>query len=226
MRRPHSPPLAAALLGAAFGLALVTQGAGCAGAALFGGMIENHRRNSTHSVEAEYNGLVGKSFAVVVAADRVIIADHPDLVPRLTTNLTDRLAEFAGASGYVPAERLLTYLYEHPRWVAMPLSDLAKELGVERLVYIDIQEYRLNEPGNEYLWDGVAAAGVGVIEADSVVPDQFAFEREVRVKFPDKSGYGPTDYPGNVVSAALLKRFVDRASWLFYEHQEPYYPEY
>ena len=53
-----------------------------------------------------------------------------------------------------------------------------------------------------------------------------AFQRAVRVAFPDGTAYGPDDYPRAVVSAALASRFVDRASWLFYEHEEPYYPEY
>lgn len=219
-------PLGALALAAAVALCAALASGGCAVGALVGGMAENHKRNSTHAVAAEYEGLVGKSFAVVVAADRVIQSDYPDAVARLTIGVTERLTEYAGASGVVPADKLLTYLYEHPRWAAMRPSALAKELGVERLVYIDLHEFRLHDPGNKYLWNGAAAGTVSVVEADSSVPDQFAFQRAIRVGFPDGTAYGPDDYPRTVVEAALASRFIDRASWLFYEHQEPYYPKY
>ena len=36
---------------------------------------------------------------------------------------------------------------------------------MERLVFIDLYEYRLNPTGNSYLWDGVAGGHIGVVEA-------------------------------------------------------------
>ena len=72
----------------------------------------------------------------------------------------------------------------------------------------------------------VAAGMVRVYETDSVLPEQPSFERGVAVKFPDKMGYGPDDYSQVAVSSTILKRFVDRSSWLFYTHEEKYYPDY
>ena len=108
----------------------------------------------------------------------------------------------------------------------MPRGELAKELGVERLIVVEVIEYRLTEPGNQYLWDGVAAGTVGVIEADTSISDEFAFEKSVRVTFPDKQGYGPSDFSRQELTTALALRFLDRVTWPFYNHQEPYYPKY
>lgn len=205
---------------------------GCSVIGFGGAMIESARRNSTKAVQAEYTGLKGKKWAVVVVADRVIQSEFPDAVVYLTTQITARLSDpegahkEIGAEGFIPAKTLLSYLYEHPRWIAMPRGALARELGVDRLIVVELIEYRLNDPGNQYLWAGLATGTVGVIEADSAVPDEFAFEKAVSVRFPDKDNFGPNDMSAQVVATALGQRFVDRCSWLFYKHQEKYYPDY
>lgn len=214
---------AAVLLGAAcFGVAAP----GCAIGELAGAMAESSRRQGSTTIEAEYSGLTGKSFAVVVMADRVIQADHAAVVARLTRDIADRLAKFAGGSAFVPGEDVLRYTFNYPRWSTMPPSELARALGVERLVVVELTEYRLNDPGNQYLWQGVAAGSVSVYEAESVVPDEQAYHKALQVKFPDRGGYGPADLPRAAVNTELSRRFIDRASWLFYRHDEKNIIEY
>ena len=210
-------------------LAVMANMAGCNIIAPIGGLVENYKRQSTHAVPEEYRGLAGKRYAVLVIVDRIIQGDNPDIVPYLTTKITERLIQeqqLVGAAGVIPADRLLNYLYDHPRWLSMPRDQLAKELGVERLIVVEVIEYRLTEPGNQYLWDGVAAGTVGVIEVDTSISDEFAFEKSVRVTFPDKQGYGPSDFSRPELTTALALRFLDRVTWPFYNHQEPYYPKY
>ena len=217
---------------------------GCSALGFGGAMIESYRRNSTKAVDQEYEGLKGKNYAVVVCADRAIQGEYPDIVVFLTAKITERLVQHQdevkvtaprssggtdsaiGAAGYVKAEDVLKYQYEHPGWIAMPKSELARALGVERLIWVELVEYRLHEPGNQYLWSGLAAGTVDVYEIDGPAPDEAAFQKSVRVSFPDKSALGPGDLPLNVVATELGRRIVDRVTWLFYRHQEPYYPKY
>jgi hypothetical protein len=207
-------------------LALALSQGGCFVGELAGGMIESHRRNSTKTVEAEYAGLSNKTFAVVVSADRMIQADYPEVIVKLSTDIAERLAKSANASGYVPGKSVMDYQFNHPRWVTMTHGELAKALGVQRLVHVDLVEYRLRDAGNQYLWQGVAAGTIGVVEADGTLPDEFAFQKPIRVRFPDHDGMGPGDFPQAAVNTELARRFVDRAAWLFYAHEEKYYPDY
>lgn len=201
-----------------------------AGCQAVGFMAESYKRDSTHEVKAEYTGLEGKTFAVVVTADRMIEADHPGIVDRMCAKMTERLSNAANlprAGGFVPAPQVLRYLYDNPSWPARPLSELGKGLGgVDRLVYVELTEYRLHEPGNPYEWMGVASASVSVLELDGSTPDDFAFEKFLTVKFPDKKGVDPNQISADGMTSALSLRLVDRTTWLFYNHQEPYYPTY
>lgn len=209
-------------MGASFGAG------GCAIGALAGGMMESYRRTSTRPVAAEYEGLAGKSYAVAVYGDRVLQGSHPTLLPRLTNRISVLLADPArtGATGFVPAQLVLEMQFANPDWSGWSYERLAEEFGVERLIVVELYEYRLNETGNAYLWDGVVAAKVGVVEADGSIPNEFVFSKDIQVRFPTQSGLGPEEYSRPQVQAGLEQRFVDRVTWLFYEHQEPYYPEY
>ena len=202
---------------------------GCAVVGLGGAMIDSYKRSSTHAVEPEYTNLAGRKWAVIVAAPRSVQGQFPDVVPFLTSRITERLVQqqdAIAAAGYVPANAVLNYQYQHPRWITMSYTDLANALGVDRLIYIEIQEYRLNETGNQYIWSGLATGTLGVVELGGPVADEFAYSKTIRVAFPDKSGMGQNDLSQAEVNTVLATRFIDRASWLFYNHQEPYYPKY
>jgi hypothetical protein len=196
----------------------------------FGGaMVENYKRNSTHPIDGEYNNFAGKKWCVVVAAPRSIQGEFPDAVPYITSKITERLVQQQdqlAAAGYIPAAAVLNYQYQHPRWVTMSYSDLAKNLGVDRIIYIELQEYRLNEPGNQYIWSGIATATIGVIEADGPIADEFAFSKNVSVTYPDKTGIGQNDMSQVEVNTVLATRFIERTAWTFYRHEEPWYPKY
>jgi hypothetical protein len=200
------------------------------GCQLVGGMLENSRRNSTRVVEAEYEGLAGKSFAVLVSADRAIQGEHPGLVEHLTNRITERLAQTTNKpkpAGVVPPADILQYQSRHPDWASKPYDALANEVGgVQRLILVEVSEYRLNEAGNAYEWDGTASGAVRVVEVDTGSLDSFAFDKLVTVRFPDKKGITPDQVSRSAMTSAIALRFIDRTTWNFYAHDEPYYPEY
>lgn len=207
-------------------LACCCAGSGCAIIG-FGAMaIDEYKKSGTHIEKATYTGLGDKSFAVLVSADRMIQANYPEVVPQMATGISSRLAENVDASGYVPGERVLSYQYNNPSWSSKSYSEICAELGVDRLVIVDIQEFRLNDPGNRYIWDGVAAATVGVVEADGPFPDDLTHEHYVHVTFPDTGGYGPEDYSRVEMLSVLKSRFVNRATWPFYDAEIPNDPLY
>ena len=208
--------------------------AGCVVGAAVGGMIESHRRTSTRPIAAEYTGLAGHNFALLVDVDRQIQANFADLQTYIASQITARLidpANAVAATGYVPSGAIMEYQFANPSWPAKTYEEIADyfstpDAPVTRLILIEITEFRLSEPGNAYLWDGRAAARVGVVELDSYAPNEFAYVRDIQVRFPDGEGFGPQDMPASTVYTNLLARTIDRTSWLLYLHEEPYYPDY
>lgn len=209
-----------ALTGAALALASLSL-AGCTLGALIGGMAANAERSGSKTVKAKYTGLTDKSFAVVIAADRSILGEVPDLVSILTREISRRIADNAGASGMVPADDVLRFQFQRPAWVAMSPTQLAKELEVDRLIFIDLQDFALTDPGNPYIWAGSASGVLNVLEVEKTVNGEFGYREPISVAFPDNEGLGPDQIPRQTVTLELMRRFVNRASWIFYEHEEP-----
>jgi hypothetical protein len=207
---------------ALIGLALCTLAAG--GCNIIGGAISfwayHEQREGSHTVDSEYRGLPNKSFAVLVTAPAVLQAERPGLTAKVAMSVSDNLANNAGASGFVPGARIIQYQYNRPNWVARPMGEVAKELGVDRIIYVDISEFRLRDPGNQYVWDGVTNATIAVYEADSAIPDDVVYQKIVQVKFPDAPGMSPTDIPEAAVNTELTRRLSERTAWLFYTHEE------
>lgn len=201
---------------------------GCVVAALVGGMAESYQETASVERPAEYLGLQGRTFALIVSADRSIEAEFPGLIATLTIQMTNEIAvpERTQAAGVVPGPAVLQFQYDHPDWYAWSYPQLAEELGVDRLIMVDLYDYRLYEVGNVHLWDGRAAARVGVLEVDGAIPGDFSFTREIQVRFPDSDGYGPSEIPARAIRAQLSKRLIDRVTWLFYDHMEKYRPDY
>ncbi len=211
---------------ASMGLGVCVGLGGCIAAELVGGMVESYKKDSTREVLAEYTGLTDKTFAVVVSVDRVVLSERPELAGGLIVAISERLKENTPAAGYVPPRRVIEFMAVNPKWIIMTPSELLQEFGVDRLVYVEVLDFRLHEPGNRYLWDGLASATLGILEAESPIPDDFVFRRQVTVKFPDAQGLTPTDVTQSVVATRLQTRLVDRIVWVCYNHQEPYYPTY
>ena len=176
-------------------------------------------------VFAEYPGLEGKSYGLLIAADMSIQAETPGVVAELTSRIMQRLVQnnnkIKATAVLDPADAML-YQVRNPSWQFVPGEELANDLGgLDRIIIIEIDGFRLREPGNRYLWDGEAIANVTVTEIDRGYAIEQAFSRTVRVTFPDASGYSSEDLTAVQVQSVLMQRLSDRIAWLFYDHEEP-----
>lgn len=216
---------------------------GCNLFAPFAFLAKSYEDTVPQRVEAKTTLLKDKSFAVLVTAEPGVEVNAPRVGASVCDRVTQRLVdpikydvgptfddpkarepialEPTGATGYIEPRDVMKYLYNHPGWAAKRMSELGAELGgPDVLIVIELHEWRLNDPGNQYSWDGLASGDVTVFDLKGTVPDEPAFREAISVKFPDSMGVGPDKLQAGDISSVLLKRFVDRVSWLFYPHLE------
>ena len=108
----------------------------------------------------------------------------------------------------------------------MPSSQIAEELKVDRVVYIDLQEYRLTPPGNQWLWEGRCTALIGIIEAGGYEQDGFSETFVIEAIFPRRPNVLSRDEADEgIIERGLLAEFIKQTAWLFYFHIEPKHPD-
>src|SRR5690606_24234076 len=104
-------------------------------------------------------------------------------------------------------------------WSTLAFDDLIEKLGTQRVVLIDLIEYRTHEPGNAHVWQGLISANVGVIEAEATDPDRMAYSETIGSKFPENSDIGMLNSDDQTIELGMLSLFSRDAAGLFYDHQ-------
>jgi hypothetical protein len=204
--------------------ALLSSG-GCALAGLASAMGQNFEYQKLIEVPPQYTGLEYQTVAVIVETDLAILYEHQNLVPALINGISARIQQNVEGARVLSPQMVLAWQYHTPQWNALPYGDIALALGVERIVYLDVYEYRLHPIGNSWIWEGLCAANVGVIEADSFDPDLFVEEFVVQAEFPHERGIGRESANATQVETGLLYEFLKKAGGLFYLHTVPKHPD-
>ena len=199
---------------------------GCWVPGLIGALGNEAERHKKIEVLAQYEGLQDRTVAVIVHADASTLYEHPTAAAMILGNVAFRIqSNVKGVSVLAPAT-VLQWQYQTPSWATLPYGQVADELGVDRVVFIDIYEFRLNPPGNQYVWEGLAAATVGIIERDGVERDTFSGSFDVRAIFPTTEDPLPRESISEAnMQNGMMTKFVQECSWLFFTHLEDKYPD-
>ena len=225
IQRVRTSASVAARIGCFLMMASLLPMSGCILVGLSSAIGANIEKQKQIEVLAKYRGLENKSVAVLAHSDQRTAYEFPTAIPNIVGNMVLILDKNVPGVRVLDPRYSVTWMHQTPGWPTLPLADLAKELDVDRVVVIDIFEYRLNPEGNSFLWDGVAGANVSVVERDGIDPDSFAEEFQVISKFPDMEGIGKAQAGPREIEIGLQKTFVDQVGFLFYDHAEEKYPD-
>ena len=206
-------------------LAICTVFGGCAAALLVGAMAQSAEYEKQIEVLAQYKDLDNKSIAILVDVDSMTLYEHPNVAYTIAMGVWAGLRQNVPQARLVPQQYVVEWQYRTPMWQSMPYSEICEELNVDRLIVIQVYEYRLNPPGNSYEWEGVCAATVGIVERDGIDPDSFAIQMETGEHYPRDKGYTKDMLTRQVVETALLNLFIRETAWLFFDHIEDKYPD-
>lgn len=213
------------LIASALAVAAASLQSGCAVAKLVGGMAQSDEDQKLIEVLPKYSGLENKTVAVIVTADMSTQFEHPEVLIEIGRGITERIGKYVPGAKVLPNSIVRQWLYRTPSWESMPYGDLALQLNVDRVVYVDLLEYRLTPPGNRFVWEGVCLARIGIVERGGLEQDSFVETFDINSKFPDKEGVTRDDAAERTIAAGLAIDFVQRTSYLFYKHIEPKHPD-
>ncbi len=212
------------LLAALAGVFACTAG-GCAVGGAIGAMAQEYEYQKRIEVPAQYADLQNKSVAVVVQADLATLYQFPSLTADVCGVVSSLIAEHVPGVRVLSPQFVTVWQQRTPNAQAMPYGEIAAQLGVDRVILIDIYEYRLNPPGNRWQWEGVCASHVGIIERDGLDPDVFVDTFNVIAEFPNTPMLTRQEADEGQISMGLLVQYTRQVSWLFYDHLEPKYPD-
>lgn len=172
-------------------------------------------------VEADYEGLADQRVAVLVAADQHTLFYTPRARERIVREVSAGIAEHVpGATLTDPAE-VAEFKRQNDHWAALRVSRLLEQIEVDRVVLVDLVEYRTREPGNQHVWRGQVTGNVAVHAADATDPDNPVYYRTINVTYPEDSDIGVIhpDTEDETIELGMVKAFGRDVVRLFHHHE-------
>jgi hypothetical protein len=189
------------------------------GCQMLGFMAQPFGKNQSKQVKARYTELQGQRVAVLVAAADRTLVNYPQAREALTKTISRRLAENLENITLMNPDQIIEYQQDNPYWHTLRYSRLIEKLEVNRIVLVDLIDYRTHEPGNRHVLAGVINANVGVIDATADDPDNLTFNAQVNARYPEESRIGVVQQDQQTVQLAAVKQFTRKAAGLFYDHK-------
>jgi hypothetical protein len=173
------------------------------------------------TVTGEYDGLANQKVGVIVAAGPDIEMRFPTAGYEVSTVISQRIADNVPGAVVLDPKQIEQFKLRNIYWTTNTPSDIAEALGVDRLVYVDLDEYRIREPGNSVMFMGVINARMQVFESDGPTPDDAAYATVVGATYPRNAKVGVPEADPNTIRLGVLDQFSRAAAGKFYEHEEP-----
>jgi hypothetical protein len=178
-------------------------------------------------VKPAYTGFKGQTVAVMAWADRDLRIEHSALQLDVSQGVYEKLRksqrrgadELAGTRFPRTAapDAMVRFLYDNPRYDTDSIPEIAPQLGVNRLIYLEVEDFSTQSEEVPELFRGHLSALLRVIE---VAPDgraKVAFQDRVQAVWPPS---GPSEgrpdlgdrvtYIGTLdaFSTAVVQKFV------------------
>lgn len=136
-----------------------------------------------------YKGLVGHTVGVMVWADRSVRIDWNSVQVDLAGALEQYLKasgakEISGATFPVRPASIVRYQQDHPADELLDVTDIAPKLGVERLIYIELNQLATRSPTSVELFRGAASVNLKVVEVSGGSARVAYEEHDIRAVFP------------------------------------------
>lgn len=182
-------------------------------------------------ISAAYKGLRGHSVGVMVWVDRGLRLDYPGIQLDIASGLQHklRLAQTKGKSKDlidvtfpIRPESIVKYQQTYPQIEGMEMTDVAPKIGVQRLIYIEVDSFSTRPQPSIELFRGDITGTVKVFEVGPDGKAKLAFtDSDVHASFPKNAPVDGVpsvgDYP---IYRGTLDAFTTELVHRFVQYEE------
>jgi len=196
----------------------ITAFGGLSGCNVIGYVAHSVQQDVPQDVPARFRGLDNQRVAVMVQSSSFVYGMSPQGPDKVGYGLGAKLQAKVEGITVLPKDLVDRYQRQNRGWIAYEPSRIMKDLGVDRVVLVDLYEYRTHEPGNPHVKMGVMAANFSVLSQDEYDPNTIAFQSDVRKQWPEGTEVGTVTVDAAKVEQITFHRFIRDAARLFYDH--------
>ena len=185
---------------------------------------------------AAYTKLKGETVGVLVWADRGARLDYPSLQADIAKSLTSKLSELTKPKNpktkpreemvgiqYLNPMSIVRFQEDHPEFDGLPAQDVAVRLGVTRVIYIEVKDFRTHSTESPDIFKGTVTGSVQVVEvtpgANKVATIGYS-DPSLDVNYPPDrpEGIPYGDVSTQMIYDRTIDQFTTEISMLFFRH--------
>lgn len=201
------------------GAAVVLLAASAAGCNVLGA-VSGSAPEDRVTVKAEYEELSGHRVAVMVSPSVEVAQLYPNAAADIARLLASHLAGQVEAVTLIDSRQVAAFQSQHPHWQTLSPSELARRLGAERLVLVDLSTFTTRDQENRYLWRGAAEGNVSIYNPADDSPNEAVHYQYVSIRYPHDRPIGLLDGDEQSMRLATVKAFVNAAGSMFHDHRK------
>lgn len=160
------------------------------------------------SIPVEYSGLDKKSVAIVVYADDATTWEYARARDEVSAFVAQSLRTAVPTARVLNYKEVLQWQDETLNWYALPVKDIGKHFGVDRVIYIEVLQYGSRENGSADLLRGHVKANCNIYEIDSGGADKPTWSKPIEKLFPEDGPEDPMKSNDLVVRKRALEGFA------------------
>ncbi len=181
---------------------------------------------------AAYKGLAGKSLAIWVYVDPEVNMNYPALQLDIANSVDSKLKaaqkdeslkDLIGTTFPVQPRSVVRYQRENPGVEALPITDVAPKLGIDRLIYIQINDFSTRAPGTIAMYLGTIDATLQVVEIDRATGKASVAYTEpaMRLQYPEKSpAEGELNKNDSIMYVGTVDAISTEIAMRFFQHPD------
>lgn len=176
----------------------------------------------TKDEEAEFDGLVGKSVAIVIYANMDTLYEYPFCREELSTAVGKQLTDNVSKVSVVDPDQVVAFQEGSPHWDSMAMVDVGRRLEADYVLYISLSEFSTREEGSVSLPLGriTAAASVWDIAAEADDGEACVWRKpDLSIRQEAATGLLARD-PG-ALRVVMQYSFAVQLGKFFYDHEAP-----
>ncbi len=170
--------------------------------------------------KAIYEGLENQKVLILLNTPAGMEYSFPQSRESLHLACQKILKEKVDGISFSDYDMVENFIMRELDWISMPISVLAKKFSAQRVIYIDIYEFTLQDSNSIGIYQGQTKAEVKVYESDSQTPNTPVFNYYIDFKYPENHPVAASPDAKYRVLTGTLKQIAYQTCKRFFVHKE------
>ena len=178
--------------------------------------------NEDQKTKAEYVGLENQKVLILLNTPDGMEYSYPQSRESLILACQQFLQGSVKSISFCDYQMVEDFILRELDWISVPTNKLAKKFGAQRVLYIDIYDFTLQDTDSVGIYQGQVNAEVKIYETDSEAktPNRSVFNYYIDLKYPENHPLAATPEAKYRVLSGTIKLTAYEICKHFFDHTE------